>query len=89
MGFLSSFSNKSKPKDVAKDRLRLILIHDRGDIPTETLDKMRSEILEVLSKYIEIQSDDVEISVTKSDVIEGDTSSSLVANIPIKGVKGR
>ena len=89
MGFFSSFSNKSKPKDVAKDRLRLILIHDRGDIPTETLDKMRNEILEVLSKYIEIQSDDVEIAVTKSEVIEGDTGSSLVANIPIKGVKGR
>ena len=89
MGLFSSFSNKAKPKDVAKDRLRLILIHDRGDIPTETLDKMRDEILEVLSKYIEIQSDDVEIAVTKSDVIEGDSASSLVANIPIKGVKGR
>ena len=43
----------------------------------ETLDKMRDEILEVLSKYIEIQSDDVEISVTKSECIEGDAPSSL------------
>ena len=89
MGFFNSFVSKAKPKDVAKDRLRLILIHDRGDIPTETLDKMRNEILEVLSKYIEVQSDDVEIAVTKSDVVEGDSASSLIANIPIKGVKGR
>ncbi|MBD7910651.1 MULTISPECIES: cell division topological specificity factor MinE [Clostridium] len=89
MGIFSGFSNKQRPKDVAKDRLRLILIHDRGDIPTETIDKMRNEILEVLSKYIEIQADDVEIAVTKSDVIEGDVASSLVANIPIKGVRGR
>ncbi|MGG7176788.1 cell division topological specificity factor MinE [Clostridium paraputrificum] len=89
MGLFSNFSNKPKPKDVAKDRLRLILIHDRGDIPAETLDKMRDEILEVLSKYIEIQSDDVEIAVTKSDAVEGDSASSLVANIPIKGVRGR
>lgn len=89
MGLFSSLGNKAKPKDVAKDRLRLILIHDRGEIPTETLDKMRDEILEVLSKYIEIQSDDVEIAVTKSDCIEGDSASALVANIPIKGVRGR
>lgn len=90
MGLFSGFSsNRPKPKDVAKDRLRLILIHDRGDIPGETLDRMREEILEVLSKYIEIQSDDVEISVTKSEIVEGDSASSLVANIPIKGIRGR
>ncbi|NLK94411.1 MAG: cell division topological specificity factor MinE [Clostridiales bacterium] len=88
MGFFG-FSTKQKPKDVAKDRLRLILIHDRGDIPAETVEKIREEILEVLSKYIEIQSEDVEIAVTKSDMIEGDVSSSLSCNIPIKGVRGR
>ena len=33
---------------------------------------MRMEILEVLSKYIEIESEDVEIAVTKSDELEGD-----------------
>lgn len=89
MGIFSSFGNKQRPKDVAKDRLKLILIHDRGDIPTEIIDKMRNEILEVLSKYIEIESDDVEIAVTKSDVLEGDSAAALVANIPIKGVRGR
>ena len=41
MGLFDGFSAKIKPKEVAKDRLRLILIHDRGDIPGETLDKMR------------------------------------------------
>ena len=89
MGIFSSFNNKQKPKDVAKDRLRLILIHDRGDIAPEIIDKMRMEILEVLSKYIEIESEDVEIAVTKSDDLEGDCGSALVANIPIKGLRGR
>lgn len=89
MGLFDNFSNKVKPKEVAKDRLRLILIHDRGDIPAETLDKMRSEILEVLSKYIEIEAEDVEITVNKSDCEAGDGNSSLVANIPIRGVRGR
>lgn len=88
MGFFN-FGNKLKPKDVAKDRLRLILIHDRGDIPEEILEKMRDEILQVLSKYIEIDSEDVEIALNKGDVVEGDGSTSLVANIPIKSVRGR
>lgn len=41
MGLFSNFVFKPKPKDVAKDRLRLILINDRGDIPEETLEKIR------------------------------------------------
>lgn len=43
----------------------------------------------MLAKYIEIECEDVEISVTKSEALEGDTNSALVANIPIKGVRGR
>ena len=87
MGFFSSFSNnKPKAKDVAKDRLRLILIHDRGDIPADTIEKMRLDILEVISKYVEVDPSDVEIAVTKSDEMERDSQSSLVANIPMKGV---
>ena len=54
-----------------------------------TSEQMRREILDVLSKYIEIEADDVEIAVTKSDEIEGDTVSSLIANIPIKSIRGR
>lgn len=89
MGLFGGIAGRQKPKDVAKDRLKLILIHDRGNISTETLNRMRKEILEVLSKYIEIEADDVEIAVTKSDEVEGDATSALVANIPIKGVRGR
>lgn len=80
------FSSKPTPKEVAKDRLKLILIHDRGDLPHETLDKIRMEILEVLSKYIEIDVDDVEIAVSKSENMDGNNPA-LVANIPIKNIK--
>ncbi|MBW6408827.1 cell division topological specificity factor MinE [Clostridium weizhouense] len=87
MGFFKGLSSKPTPKEVAKDRLKLILIHDRGEIPTDTLEKIRKEILNVISKYIEIQVDDVEISVNKSDDMEGEKSSALIANIPIKSIK--
>ncbi|MGM9935543.1 cell division topological specificity factor MinE [uncultured Clostridium sp.] len=88
MGFFKSLSSKPTPKEVAKDRLKLILIHDRGEIAPEIIDKIREEILGVISKYIDIQIDDVEISVNKN-AEEGDTSSALVANIPIKNLRGR
>ena len=67
MGFFKGLNNKPTPKEVAKDRLKLILIHDRGEIAPEIIDKIRAEILEVISKYIDIQMDDVEISVNKSE----------------------
>lgn len=86
MEFFKKFSNRPKPKDVAKDRLKLILIHDRGDMPHETLEKIRVEILEVLSKYVEIDSDDVEIAVSKTENVEGNNPA-LVASIPIKNIK--
>lgn len=86
MGFFKGFSDKPTPKEVAKDRLKLILIHDRGEIPKETIEKIKQEILDVISKYIDIQADDVEISVSRNDAEEGENSSALVANIPIKNI---
>lgn len=89
MDLFRVFSNKTTPKDVAKDRLRLILIHDRGDLTPETLDTIRTEILEVISKYIEIDAEDVEIALNRTEDIEGNDSPALIANIPIKNIKGR
>ncbi len=89
MNFLKVFSNKVTPKDVAKDRLRLILIHDRGSLAPEMLDKIREEILEVISKYIEIDGEDVDISFNRAEDEEGNSGPALVANIPIKNLKSR
>ncbi|SHI48992.1 cell division topological specificity factor MinE [Clostridium cavendishii DSM 21758] len=88
MDLFKSFSSKPTPKQVAKDRLKLILIHDRGELAPEILEKIKVEILEVLSKYIEIESEEIDLTVTKSQNIEGE-SPALVANIPIKNVRGR
>ena len=88
MGFFKSLNSRPTPKEVAKDRLKLILIHDRGEIAPEVIEKIREEILGVISKYIDIQVDDVEISENKN-AGEGDTCSALVANIPIKNLRGR
>ena len=38
----------------ARERMQLVLAHDRSDLSTELLDQMRKEILEVVAKYVEI-----------------------------------
>ncbi|WP_139905171.1 cell division topological specificity factor MinE [Clostridium thermarum] len=84
MDLLKIFSiNKSASKDVAKDRLRLILIHDRSSLSPEIMDVIRQEILDVISKYVEIDSSEVEIALTRTDAEEGNLPA-LVANIPIR-----
>ena len=89
MDLLRVFSSKVTPKEVAKDRLRLILIHDRGSLAPEMLDKIREEILEVISKYIEIDGEDVDISFNRAEDEEGNSGPALVDNIPIRNLKSR
>lgn len=89
MNFLKAFSNKVTPKEVAKDRLRLILIQDRGSLAPEMLEKIRVEILEVISKYIEIDGEEIDIAFNRAEDEDGNSGPALVANIPIKNLKTR
>lgn len=76
------------PKNIAKDRLKLILIHDRGQMDPKIIEKMREETLEVLTDYIDITLDDVEISINRNSE-EGSPASELIANFPIRNLRGR
>ena len=73
MDFFKKFSNKPSPKEVAKDRLKLILIHDRGDLPHETLEKIKSVELEmqVILGMAQIEINDV-LDLKPDDVIKLD-----------------
>lgn len=86
MDIFKLFSTKPTPKEVAKDRLQLILIHDRSDVSPEFLEIIKGEILKVLSNYAEFDNGDIEVKLTRTD--EGENSSpALVASIPIKSMK--
>ncbi|MCY6485079.1 cell division topological specificity factor MinE [Clostridium aestuarii] len=86
MDFSKLFSNKQSSKVVAKDRLKLILIHDRANISPELLENMREDILQVISKYVVIDDSEVEVRLTHTQEVEG-SSPALVASIPIKYMK--
>jgi cell division topological specificity factor len=88
MSLFSLFSNKPSSKEVANERLKLILIHDRADLSPELLDLIKGEIMNVINKYAEIDNSDVEVKLTRTSLEEGN-SPALVANIPIKKMKAR
>ncbi len=71
-------------KDRAKERLRLVLVQDRALLSPGLLDKLKEDIVEVLSKYMEIDEQALEVNLDNSD-----ESVALVANIPVKSVKRR
>ncbi|MFW6022153.1 MAG: cell division topological specificity factor MinE [Halanaerobiaceae bacterium] len=66
-------------KNIAKERLQFILIHDRIKLSPEEMKSMKKELLEVLAKYIEV--DDTQI---KMEVDRNEGMTALVANFPIK-----
>ena len=64
--------------NTARERLQLVLAHDRTDLSPDLLDQMRREILEVVAKYVEIDIDEGAVSLETEDRM-----TALVANLPI------
>ena len=85
------FSNESKTsKSVAKERLKLVLFHDRVDCSPQLLDLIKTDILKVIANYAEIEEDGLEIKMSKSRGEDEDMPvSALVANIPLKNIRDR
>jgi len=50
-------------REIAKGRLHLVLAHDRTGLDGGRLQEMREEIAKVIAKYVEINSDAVEIQI--------------------------
>ncbi len=73
---------------MAKDRLKLVLVSDRATCSPDIMQKIRSDIIEVLSKYAEIDMDNIDINITQMDTEDntGKTVPALYANIPIKNM---
>lgn len=65
----------------ARDRLKFILVHDRAAVAPEVMDNLRNDIIQVISKYMEINPADMDISLaTDKD------SNALVVNVPIHSI---
>ena len=83
MGFMDIFKRKNSG-DVAKDRLKLLLVSDRADCSPDVMEAIKNDIIQVISKYMEIDQEglDIQITHTESETNNG-TVPALHANIPI------
>ncbi len=82
MGGFFGFGSKSGSSETAKERLKFVLVHDRADISMQTMEKMKNDIIAVISKYIDIDPREVVINISH----EG-RGQKLTADIPIKAKK--
>lgn len=83
LDFLNRFFNReSASKNVAKERLRLVLVHDRTNISPEIVEALKEDLIKVINNYMEIDQNALEVSLNKED-----NSVALVANIPILRIK--
>ena len=83
MNIPNLFRRKSS-REIAKDRLKILLISDRVNCSAETLEMIKHDIAKVISKYMKIDANSMEIQISKtSSRSNGSMNPVLNANIPI------
>jgi cell division topological specificity factor len=73
------FGKKETSSNVAKQRLQMVLIHDRSDISPGVIEQIKDEIIEVIARRLSVDSDNVVINLTQTS-----NESRLVAEIPLQ-----
>lgn len=82
--FLDRVSGRKRSAENAKERLQLVLIHDRTDLTAVELDALKDDIIAAISRHVDIDPDAVQIGVER----EG-REQRLVADIPLRSVARR
>ena len=84
MNFLQNFFGKKNSADNAKERLQLVLIHDRTDLTPAELDSLKDDLIAAISRHVEIDVQSMQIGVQHDG-----RSQRLVADIPLKAARRR
>jgi cell division topological specificity factor len=88
LDFSRLFAKKTSSKDTAKARLQLVLVQDRLNCSSQLLEALKSDILKVISNYMEIDTEGLDIQLTQTGLNdESGGQPMLLANIPIKSIK--
>lgn len=75
-------STQTSSRETVKQRLQILLAHDRTDLSPAMVEQMRNEILQVVSRYVEIDSEGIEFLLENSD-----RATALIANLPIRRIR--
>ncbi len=85
---LADFFRRKTSSNVAKDRLKLVLVSDRAGCSPEIMEQIKNDIIAVISRYIEIDLEGLDIKITQTESESSNGSvPALFANIPIKDLK--
>lgn len=76
------WNNNANSRNHAKSRLKLIIAHDRASINPDMMQAMREEILDVVARYVEVDREEMEFSLSNDQRM-----TSLTANLPIRQIK--
>jgi cell division topological specificity factor len=76
------FGRDSSSADIAKERLRLVLVHDRTNVSPQFLEALKEELIAVISRYMEIEEEGMDVTLQS-----GENQVALVANIPVRRMK--
>lgn len=79
---LGRLFGRESSKDVAKERLRLVLVHDRSQMSPQLLENLKTDLLRVIGEYMEIDPDGFLV-----DLQTNENQVALVANIPVRRMK--
>ena len=81
--FIQKIFHKEEPTGkMASDRLRLVLIHDRSNFSPLLMESLKEDLIIVISKYMDIDSNNMEMGLDQKD-----GTMVLAANIPILKIK--
>jgi len=87
--FKNLFNTGAAPKDVAKDRLKLVLMHDRANCSPDLLEMIKNDIMAVLAKYVDVGDMDLDMQISTEMSDDNEPMNVLMANIPIKNMRKR
>jgi cell division topological specificity factor len=76
------FARENPSKDVAKERLRMVLVHDRASVAPQVWEALKEDLIRVISRYLDIDEAAMDVQLQREN-----DSVALVASIPVRRVK--
>ena len=83
-GLLDRIFGRKHSAQSAKERLQLVLVHDRTDLTPAELDALKDDLLKTISRHIAIDPEAVQIALERDG-----REQRLVADIPLRSVARR
>ncbi|MGR6835371.1 cell division topological specificity factor MinE [Syntrophomonas erecta] len=69
-------------KEIARERLRLVLVHDRSSNSPELLNALKEDLIKVIQEYLDIDEEALTVNLENEE-----NSVALIASIPVKGFR--